>query len=55
MQEQGIHSKVICEIKPEIEKKVHFYRKLLFFVNIPIMLFIPFALESGFILDPIHA
>lgn len=44
----------IMEIKEFALKKVNLYKKILFFVNLPLMVGLPICLEGGFILDPIH-
>ena len=43
------------KINELVEKKANLYKKMLYFVNFPLMAFIPFALESGMVLSPEHA
>ena len=38
-----------------MQRKVNIYRKMLFFVNLPLVVGIPVALEGGFLLDPVHS
>jgi hypothetical protein len=42
------------DIKKEAVKKINFNRKLLFYLNIPLIISIPLMLEGGFLLDEIH-
>ena len=46
---------LIMEARPETLKKVNKYRNLLFFINLPLIVIIPFALESGLIFDTVHS
>mmetsp|Transcript_12710 Transcript_12710/g.21411 ORF Transcript_12710/g.21411 Transcript_12710/m.21411 type:complete len:96 (+) Transcript_12710:241-528(+) len=55
MRENGETEYKIAEIKPLTLKKVNNYRRLLFFVNIPMIVGIPFCLETGTIIDKAHA
>lgn len=43
------------EARPETLKKVNSYRNLLFFINLPLIAIIPFALESGLVFDVVHS
>ena len=43
------------EARTETIKKVNNYRNLLLMINLPLIILIPIALESGIILDPIHS
>ena len=45
----------VFEIKPEIGKKVQRYKSILMYVNLPLLVLIPFAFESGLILPAEHA
>ena len=49
---KGMEAYPIMTVKEEVLKKINNYKKLLFFVNIPLIIGIPVLTE--FFMDPIH-
>ena len=43
------------KINETIYNKIKRMSNLLFYINIPTLILIPFSLESGFVLSPVHS